>query len=273
MDSPPEREAGSRRAALDPRGGQGHVRGLWPAGRARGRGRRRRRGSPRGGRTARASGRAPGRSSSRSGSGGGGRARAPRRRPGPSRSPRGAPRPRGGGGRGSSPRSSAGSPCAPRSPPRSRRGAGRGGRSSPIPRRAETNAALGYWASSAERSPRSSSTSTLLNTMSVGFSRAPSSLRVWLTTSMCSSKFGWLASTTWRSASDSRSSSSVLLKLSMSLCGSFRMNPTVSERRMLLFASRSIWRVVASSVANSRFSARTPASASAFMSVLLPALV
>ncbi len=109
--------------------------------------------------------------------------------------------------------------------------------------------------------------------MTVGLSPAPSSAKVWFTTVMCSSKLGCVTSTTCSSTSASRVSSSVDLKLSTSACGSLRMKPTVSESKTGLLAARLTCRVVASSVANKRSSASTPASARAFISVDLPAFV
>ncbi len=79
-------------------------------------------------------------------------------------------------------------------------------------------------------------------------------------------------STTCSRMSASRTSSSVLLKASMSCVGSFRMNPTVSLKRNGTLPITTFLTVV-SSVANSLFSAKTSDFASIFIIVLLPTFV
>lgn len=74
------------------------------------------------------------------------------------------------------------------------------------------------------------------------------------------------------SRSASRTSSNVDLKDSMRLCGSFRMNPTVSESRNGRLSIVTL-RTVVSRVAKSLFSAKTSDLEMRFMSVDLPTLV
>ena len=115
--------------------------------------------------------------------------------------------------------------------------------------------------------------STLLNTRIIGLRAAPhTSARVLLTTSICSSKWGWLTSTTCTSTSASRTSSSVDLNESTRCVGSLRMKPTVSVNRKGRLSITTL-RTVVSRVAKSLFSAKTSLLLRRFMSVDLPALV
>ena len=79
-------------------------------------------------------------------------------------------------------------------------------------------------------------------------------------------------STTCTSRSASRTSSSVLLKLSTKSEGSLRMKPTVSANRKGKFSIVTL-RTVVSRVAKSLFSAKTSLFESRFISVDLPTLV
>ena len=65
----------------------------------------------------------------------------------------------------------------------------------------------------------------------------------------------------------------MLLNASIRWCGSFRINPTVSVRRICCLPGRSSALVVGSSVANNWFSSRTPACVIVLSSVDFPALV
>ncbi len=79
-------------------------------------------------------------------------------------------------------------------------------------------------------------------------------------------------STTCNKMSASRTSSSVLLKLSTRWCGSFLIKPTVSLRRNGVL-SNTTFLVVVSSVANNLFSANTSLLLRIFIIVLFPTLV
>ena len=103
-------------------------------------------------------------------------------------------------------------------------------------------------------------------------SAQPRSPSVFSTTFICSSKSGWLMSTTCTSRSASLVSSSVDLKESTRSVGSFLMNPTVSASRKGRFSITTFLTVV-SSVAKSLFSANTSLLASMFIIVDLPTLV
>jgi hypothetical protein len=78
---------------------------------------------------------------------------------------------------------------------------------------------------------------------------------------------------TCRRRSASTTSASVDRNDAIRWGGSFRMNPTVSERRTLFPGPGVIFRTVVSSVAKRRSSMKTSAPVSAWKSVDLPALV
>ena len=101
----------------------------------------------------------------------------------------------------------------------------------------------------------------------------PSSLSTAFTARICSSAVGLLASTTCSSSRACRASSSVALNDATRWCGRSRMKPTVSVSSTWPQSLIGHLRVRVSSVENSLFSASTPAPVSAFISVLLPALV
>ena len=91
-------------------------------------------------------------------------------------------------------------------------------------------------------------------------------------TSMCSRQSGAEASTTSRTQSAPAAAPSVLRNVSTRSCGSLRTNPTVSVSSAVSPPILSL-RVVLSSVAKRRSSARTEAPVSRFVSDDLPALV
>ena len=116
--------------------------------------------------------------------------------------------------------------------------------------------------------------SDLLNTMSLGgrgSTRISSS--TWSTAAMWRRKSASEASVTCSRRSASIASTSVLWNEATRWCGSLRMKPTVSVTSATWRSGLTSWRVVESSVANSRSSTNTPALVSALNSVLLPALV
>ena len=94
-----------------------------------------------------------------------------------------------------------------------------------------------------------------------------------MTSSIWRSRVGLDASTTCSSRSACIVSSSVARNAATSVCGSPRMNPTVSDRVIVPIGARKSRRVVVSRVANSWSAAYAPARVSALNSVDLPAFV
>ena len=115
--------------------------------------------------------------------------------------------------------------------------------------------------------------SILLNTVSIRFSSAPSSLSTLRVVRVCSKASGFETSTTCIKKSDKTDSSRVALNASTNLCGSFLTNPTVSVSNTAEPLGKSNRRVVGSSVAKSLSSERSVELVSRLISEDFPALV
>mmetsp|Transcript_24947 Transcript_24947/g.37455 ORF Transcript_24947/g.37455 Transcript_24947/m.37455 type:complete len:231 (-) Transcript_24947:975-1667(-) len=131
------------------------------------------------------------------------------------------------------------------------------------------SSAMRSWSPSGQRS-------SLFSSVTRGLLSRSSSFSTWVTATCCLSLAGLEASTTCTSTSASTTSSRVARKAATSPVGSFWMKPTVSVKSTsgCTFApgSRTL-RVVGSRVANSMFSASTPARVMWFSTVLFPEFV